>query len=550
RSANGDASQRAHRLQSSGHADSLRVRDARERSVPAEGDADVEPARRPDIRHAAWSSGNRSRRVQHHEPRCGPGSAERHEPVVQHVLRWRRYAPVPASATIVGTLPVLIRLHLAAWLVFALASPAWALDPSLDARQYAHTSWKIRDGFVSGTILAITQTTDGYLWIGTDAGLFRFDGVRAVRWQPRVAGAGGVTHVRALLGARDGTLWINTGASIARLKDGDLIDVPVPSDTLFNAFLEDREGQIWIGAGSPSRFCLVRTSGLECSDGGGTLGRALLLFEDSKGNLWAGSEAGTARVKPGRRQLFPLPPQLNGYMRLTEENGVLLVGVPDGVARFIDGRTELAYRFPPATSPLSSAALLRDRDGGVWVGVPGRGVVHFHNGRTDVFNEADGLSGDSPFALFEDREGSIWVVTREGLDRFRDVVVPTYSGSQTFSNGVIASVLAATDGAVWVATFDGLNRWQSGRLTVYREQHGPTRPGVREVVARGFPERGHALFQDARGRIWVSDRRGAGYLDGDRFVPVWRRVAGDGGGTVAAIAGDRHDDVWISMTEG
>src|SRR5262249_12540808 len=90
-----------------------------------------------------------------------------------------------------------------------------------------------------------------------------------------------------------------------------------------------------------------------------------------------------------------------------------------------------------------------------------------------------------------------------------------------------------------VATFDGLNRWQSGRLTVYREQHGPTRPGVREVVARGFPERGHALFQDARGRIWVSDRRGAGYLDGDRFVPVWRRRGrgpGCGGASLATVA--------------
>src|SRR5262249_8241353 len=155
---------------------------------------------------------------QHHEPRCGPGSAERHEPAVQPVLRCRRHAPVPASTTIVGTLPLLIRFHVAVCLVLALGSRAWALNPSLDIRQYAHTSCKVRDGFVTGIINAIAQTPDGYLWIGTDDGLFRFDGVKTVRWQPRVAGVGGLTRVRGLRGARDGTLWIDTGSGITRLK--------------------------------------------------------------------------------------------------------------------------------------------------------------------------------------------------------------------------------------------------------------------------------------------------------------------------------------------
>src|SRR5262249_11731960 len=149
-----------------------------------------------------------------------------------------------------------------------------------------------------------------------------------------------------------------------------------------------------------------------CSDGGGLLGlRAFRLLEDSKGNLWAGSDAGIARLKAGSPQLFPLPPQLNGHLGLAEEDGVLLVSVADGVARFVDGKIEIAYRSPPSVRPLPGVALLRDRDGGLWLAVPGRGVTHFHDRGSDVFTEADGLSGDGAFGLFEDREGSIWVWT-------------------------------------------------------------------------------------------------------------------------------------------
>src|SRR4029077_5232963 len=84
---------------------------------------------------------------------------------------------------------------------------AVALDPSLDVSQYAHTAWRIRDGFTRGMINAIAQTPDGYLWLGTEFGLVRFDDVRAVPWQPK-EGLLPSSYAGALLVARDGTLWI------------------------------------------------------------------------------------------------------------------------------------------------------------------------------------------------------------------------------------------------------------------------------------------------------------------------------------------------------
>src|SRR6185295_1357813 len=112
-----------------------------------------------------------------------------------------------------------------ACILLACCPAAFALNPSLDVSQYAHTSWKIRDGFTKGAINAIAQTPDGYLWLGTEFGLLRFDGVRNSPWPP--AGARLPSNeIWSLLGARDGTLWIATTKGLASWKDGALTTYP------------------------------------------------------------------------------------------------------------------------------------------------------------------------------------------------------------------------------------------------------------------------------------------------------------------------------------
>src|ERR1700758_1115597 len=97
---------------------------------------------------------------------------------------------------------------------------AFPLDPNLDISQYAHTAWKIRDGFAKGAIFSIAQTPDGYLWLGTELGLRRFDGVHAVPWQPPGGEKLPDNFISGLLVARDGTLWIGTLKGLASYKYG------------------------------------------------------------------------------------------------------------------------------------------------------------------------------------------------------------------------------------------------------------------------------------------------------------------------------------------
>jgi ligand-binding sensor domain-containing protein len=183
---------------------------------------------------------------------------------------------------------------------------------------------------------------------------------------------------------------------------------------------------------------------------------------------------------------------------------------------------------------VDSNRILRDRDGGLWIGAIERGLIHIHNGRTDEFTKADGLAGDVILAMYEDREGDIWVSSTGGLDRFRELPVSTVSVKQGLSSDASQSVLAATDGSIWVGAHDGLTRFKHGQATILRK-------------GSGLPDSATgSLFQDDRGRIWATlQGHGLGYFQADRFVGVLD-LPSEG---VHSITGDNAGNLWLSTDQ-
>jgi len=182
-----------------------------------------------------------------------------------------------------------------AGILLATCPCLFALDPTLDVSQYAHTAWKVREGFTNSQITSITQTPDGYLWLGTHFGLLRFDGVKNVPWQPPAGQHLATNVIRSLLVTRDGTLWIGADKGLASWKDGKLTQYPeLAVQWIFN-LLEDHEGTIWVGAvGVPNgKLCAIHGGGVSCYGEDGSLGRGVVgLYEDRKDNLWVGVENG------------------------------------------------------------------------------------------------------------------------------------------------------------------------------------------------------------------------------------------------------------------
>ena len=456
----------------------------------------------------------------------------------------RRRAAVALARLLAGTL-------------LACCPRAFALDPALDVSQYAHTSWKISDGFGRGDIWALDQTPDGYLWIATEFGLRRFDGVRAVEWQPPAGKHLPSGDIRGLMAARDGTLWIGTAKGLVSWKAGKLTHYPEFDKHDVHSLLEDREGTVWAagtiwaaGPSTPGKLCAINRGGVHCFGSDGSFGGfgVTALYEDSRGTLWLGAANGVWRWKPGPPEHFPVPElEHHGVAGLVfprrafleDGQGALLMTGPRGIRRFIDGHLS-PYPLPAGAPQFKEGKLLRDREGGLWIGTSDAGLLHMYQGRMDVFAQPDGLSSNVVQNLFEDREGNIWIATNNGLDRFRDYAVPNISVKQGLSTPFVTSVLASKDGGVWLGSLDGLNRWKDGQVTVYRSRtpgveasqstgsidagaksHRKPDGNVHELRASGLPDNyAGSLYEEPQGRIWISTARGLAYFEDGKFTSV------------------------------
>ncbi len=432
------------------------------------------------------------------------------------------------------------------WLSILLASSAcaFALDPSLDVSQYAHTAWRVRDGFGKGSIHSIAQTPNGYLWLGTEFGLLRFDGVRAVPWEPPAGEHLPGSVVMRLLVSRDGTLWIATGKGLASWKNGELTQYPEMAGWVGNALTEDHEGTVWAGGfGVPGhgRLCAIKQGRTQCSDPGEGV---QCIYEDSTNHLWVSTSNGLWRWKPPHPEFFPTGQTFTSAL-IEDRDGGLLFGSANGIQRFVHGKTQV-YPLGMLARQFGVDSFLWDRDGNLWVGTFS-GLVHIHRGRTELFRQLDGLSANTVHCVFEDREGNIWLATEGGLDRFRGFAVPTFSAKDGFPDGFYGAILATRDGGLWFSNSDRLTKWKNSEFTA-EDRHGPTNhagvaTAASEMQDSGLRAQVRGLFQDSRGRLWVTTVGGLGYMNNDSFVLV-KSVPGD---TKGSIAEGAEEDLWFSF---
>lgn len=429
----------------------------------------------------------------------------------------------------------------------SFASPAFSLDPNRLMSQYAHTAWRVQDGFEVGTTIA--QTPDGYLWFGTSTALLRFDGVRFTPYElplidPPVRG------FNYLLAGRDGSLWIGTPRGLARLKDGKLqwfSDIAQNSGV--TAILEDPEGTIWLtryhvpkGEGP---LCRVEGSGLHCyGEADGIRVRyGFGLTRDDEGNLWFGSSV-LNKWRPGSpattylEQVGKRPDVGAGIVDVAAGAGgtiwatTQVPGPGMGILWFSKGKWA-NYVVPGLDgSTVGSQTLFMDREHTLWIGTTGDGLYRAHGGVAEHYSTADGLSGHDISLIFEDHEGNIWVITDGGIDMFRDTAVLSYTDREGLSGNSVYSVLALRDGSLWIAN--------ANTIDILKDGHHSALP------AKGrFDEQVRALFEDRHGAVWMGlYNKLFSYVHGN-----YQEIKSPDGstleyGTISAITEDGEANIW------
>lgn len=423
-----------------------------------------------------------------------------------------------------------------------------ALDPDKRLTQYAHSAWRIQDGSFGGAPSAVVQTTDGYVWIGTSAGLVRFDGVRFVPWTPAAGNQWlSSNSIWSLLAGRDGSLWIGTSTNLARLKNGRLFNYTNARGRI-NAIVEDARGAIWITRSrvrdNAGPLCQVTGDDLRCygEADGIPLPTGGPLMLDAGGSFWLGN-ANALFQWHGESTHTHMTRELHAAAGLSGVTA--LAAAPDGsvwagMSRTGPGlglqqlergiwKTITAPDFDGST--LAVNALFVDRRKAMWIGTEGHGLYRFAAGRMDRFARADGLSGDSVTSIHEDREGNVWVATSEGLDCFRDTRMITYSTLEGLSANQVSSVLAARDGTIWAGNPLALEAIRGHHVTSIRQPLGL--PGSSVT----------SLLEDHAGRLWLGADSEVAIYEQGRFRRITRRD-GTGPGPIIAMIEDHAHHVW------
>ncbi len=414
--------------------------------------------------------------------------------------------------------------------------------PTRPIHQLAHRTWAAQDGAPT-EIRLLAQTGDGYLWLGTVSGLVRFDGVRFVPFQPRGNDSLPTAGVRALMGARDGTLWIawETGA-VSHLVDGRLTSYGV-KDGLAPVFqlAESSRGEVVAG----TEAGLARLVNGRWKDVGSEWGfpgtEARALWFDRSDALWVET---TDRIvyRPSGAPGFLDPDWPLSRVAYQAE----FAQAADGTIWFAEmARSAHTLRRVGETTPVSEVkvgafSLLIDRKGSLWVGSRGdglrrvrdpskiRGVAVAQFGpEAEQFTETDGLLSNVIWDLLEDREGDIWVASDRGLERFREgSLVPYTTRGGLRPRGVFAS----RDSSVWIAAF----------ATKEITRIGPRgRDGVHEPPCWCY-----RMAQDSSGGIWAFEDTMVVRFDG--LKPRRVRLEGPRLLAVDAMAIDPSGTVWLT----
>ncbi|CAN4279797.1 histidine kinase [Pseudoxanthomonas sp. LjRoot125] len=409
------------------------------------------------------------------------------------------------------------------------ALPAHALDPGAGIGQLKHSRWMADDGVPLG-IYALAQTPDGFLWIGSDAGLHRFDGVRF----DADAGPDGALRnepVSALMAARNGDLWIGyQSGRMAVLRDGKLLDRSTPdSDRWVFHLFEDRTGAVWAITGN-SGHPLMRYHGSRWEDIDAAWGFAAdfvwSITESGDGRLWLDAGTDIKVLDPGARRFRSSGSRVesridsgDNFDLVPDPAGRIWLSSPfSGTRRLPEvsdtERATLAASTVPVASPghFYRRALF-DRDGALWGATYSAGIYRIarpaglYAGEQPVeesFAAKDGLSSDRAQAILEDREGNIWVGTSTGLDRFRPANIRPAAGVPPHSPlGYL--LMGARDGSVYAADSDSLFRIPPGG------------EATRLLEGLANPQ---ALCEDASGTVWLKTGDALLRRVGERFEPV------------------------------
>ena len=455
-----------------------------------------------------------------------------------------------------------------------LAVSASALDPNRTVLQYIRSSWGPEKGFPSGSVTAIAQTGDGYLWIGTDKGLIRFDGLNFRQFEQANPSSFAIGAVQTLLADEQGNLWVLLRSTkLLRYRNGsfELIrgegengittigrgignkilvsslamgTLTYDGESFQNASSEPTSAEHSVGAITETPD--ERSTRLSWSTGlaphrlAAPTSAVISIAATADGNIWLGTESrGLFDLHAGHVSEMPnRPPSGKINCLLPFQNSQLWVGTSKGVMRW-DGTELTQSGVPSSLLHAEVLSMIRDRDANIWVGT-NRGLLRFNANGVSALARTGSVSDSAVTALFEDREGNVWIGGPRGLERLRDSAFVTYSAPAFKSQGFGPLHVDGHD-HVWLAPIAGGLGTLKGGVIQPLQSPEPGRDIVYSITGSGDD-------------LWLGRQRGGlthvREVHGSLNPKSYTQTDGLAQNSVYAVYASRDGTVWCGTLSG
>jgi ligand-binding sensor domain-containing protein/signal transduction histidine kinase len=484
---------------------------------------------------------------------------------------------------------------------------------------FAHQAWSTETGLPQNSVHQILQTRDGYLWIATEGGVARFNGIQFTVFTHENNAALTSNDTCCLTEDRTGALWIGTADGLVRYAEGTFHRYAnadgLPSSTVLalaptddgsvialtseglakfdsHRFVSLNLSPTALGTGPDGRVWLATTTGIssysgenlssiplanfptEPVEGLGSLkdgspwlrtrnalflwnrglhiwhtGRELpgtrvqSFLEDSRGNLWVGTDQGLVRLPTALTSVkmpLEIEPLLGSTSVLTlfeDHEHNLWVGT-DSAGLHVLRRQK--FRTLSPLSGYAITAITQTSDGAAWLGSRSDGLFRYQDGKISRLTTKEGLTSNVILALSADRDGSLWIGTPDGLDHLsahlKDGKVSSYTSADGLPDDLIRSLYSDTDGTLWVGTRHGLSHWKDGRFTVPPHESASTSGLI------------GAMLRSASNDLWVGTLDGLVRIRGDEQT-LFTKAQGLSGNVITSLLEDRNHTLWVGTRD-
>ena len=420
-----------------------------------------------------------------------------------------------------------------------------ALDPHQGLRHYGYQSWQTDSGLPQNTVHAVLQTSDGYLWIGTEAGLVRFDSMQFKTFTRKDTPQLGSDLIYSLMEDRSGALWIGTSSGITRYRNRTFDSfhesdarVNGPAESAVWSIHQDRSGNIWIiTAEGVARFDgkhFVPASGLL------PLNEDSAMVDGPDGSLWIGTIEGLRYAPVGSGRFQPVGSSVAIRALAIDTNGHAWIGTAKGIE--ICSETTCASlrtnEEPSDAAEASIRALAFGADGTAWIGTDA-GLLSYHGKQFSRWSVADGLPSNRVNLLLCDREGALWIGTAGGIARLFAGKIDAFTPKAGFSSNQVLALYEDREGSLWLGTESGgIDILRDRKFTTYTAEDGISDDHIRTV------------YQDRSGTVWLGTSGGGLNRQDKNGFTALTTADGLSSNIVLSITGAPNGDLWLGTPDG